>query len=226
MKFIDKEKSLCITWVVLMIWMPFITFIFSHSAYMELGESDMQLVVVLSLLYTVLSYLPILVVFLYDWKDIKQYFNFNYVRLLVLLLGVFIVTIIVSTHTFDYILIYNILNVGIIGFFEEVFFRGLLYPTMKEKRGRGLAVGLNMIIFVSSHIYILLSNGSEVLVIYMFFLILGSYVFVYLFEKTGNLWIVILFHSLYDFQTFSGMLLVITIFVFYMITELRLKNAT
>lgn len=80
---------------------------------------------------------------------------------------------------------------------EEMLFRGIVYPTLKQGGHPRAAWWLTSLLFAAMHF-----NALSFLPLTVFSMIL-----IYLYEKTGSLWASITAHSLFNFANFLFMLL-------------------
>jgi CAAX protease family protein len=80
---------------------------------------------------------------------------------------------------------------------EEMLFRGILYPTIKQSGFPRAAWWVTSLFFAAMH-----CNGLSFLPLTVFSLVL-----IYLYEKTGSLWASITAHSLFNFANFLFLVL-------------------
>lgn len=96
------------------------------------------------------------------------------------------------------------LNVVIlVGFMEEIPFRGVIFQKLHERLSFGWAAIISALIFLELHLVYWFSLGKP-----LTYLLMGSpSIFIFaiiacgLLKRTGGLWGNIVFHSLYDFMT-------------------------
>jgi len=92
-----------------------------------------------------------------------------------------------------------VLSMLLIGFVEEVLFRGFLFRALLEKRGEKPAIIVSAVTFGIGHIVNLLAGQANMETIcQVFFAIAWGFIFTYAFYKGGSLWPCILVHSLVD----------------------------
>jgi hypothetical protein len=80
---------------------------------------------------------------------------------------------------------------------EEMLFRGILYPTLKQRGFPRAAWWVTSLLFAGVH-----CNGLSFLPLLVFSLVL-----IYLYEKTGSLWASITAHSLFNYANFLLLML-------------------
>ena len=76
---------------------------------------------------------------------------------------------------------------------EEMIFRGILYPTLKQAGYPGTALWVTSLLFGAIHM-----NWIAFVPLTLFSLLL-----IWIYEKTGSLWASITAHSLFNFTSFA-----------------------
>lgn len=131
-----------------------------------------------------------------------------YFSMLILLLMVYLISAwmqkSIHMNTFNEICSY-ICYAMLIGFQEEVFFRGLcfrrLYDCSQTKRERQFAFVWTGLLFGAIHFYPLLyENDVPAFLVQMFLAMAWGIVFACIYMENKNIWITILAHGLYDFR--------------------------
>lgn len=98
-----------------------------------------------------------------------------------------------------------VLSMLLIGFVEEVLFRGFLFKALLKKDGEKAAIIVSAVTFGIGHIVNLLAGqGNLETVIQVLFAIAWGFLFTFAFYKSGSLWPCILVHGLVNaFSKFS-----------------------
>lgn len=81
--------------------------------------------------------------------------------------------------------------------FEEIFFRGLLFPSLRHRFGLGAAAVLSSFLFAVLHPYSLPGLAA---------IFLGALASCYAYEKTRSLWPSILAHAANNLMAYLGMI--------------------
>ncbi|RRR71561.1 MAG: CPBP family intramembrane metalloprotease [Candidatus Viridilinea halotolerans] len=79
-----------------------------------------------------------------------------------------------------------LLIAGLVPLVEELFFRGMLYPLLRQRMGAFVAITLNAAIFAAVHVFPLLLPGLFVVGLFL----------AYLRERSGSIWPSVLLHAL------------------------------
>jgi len=98
-----------------------------------------------------------------------------------------------------------VLSMGLVGFLEELIFRGFLFRAM-EKEGHTQAVVISAVTFGAGHIVNLLTGQAtaETLMQILYATAVG-FAFVIAYDRSGSLWPCVVTHSLVNItSTFSG----------------------
>lgn len=99
-----------------------------------------------------------------------------------------------------------VLSMGLVGFLEELIFRGFLFRAIEEKENHTRAVVISAVTFGAGHIVNLLTGQAtaETLMQILYATAVG-FAFVIAFDRGGSLWPCILTHSLVNITSkFSG----------------------
>ena len=101
--------------------------------------------------------------------------------------------------------VFAVLSMLLIGFVEEVLFRGFLFKALLKKDGEKAAIIVSAVTFGIGHIVNLLAGqGNLETVIQVLFAIAWGFLFTFAFYKSGSLWPCILVHGLVNaFSKFS-----------------------
>ena len=95
--------------------------------------------------------------------------------------------------------VYAVVSMALIGFIEEMIFRGFLFRAMLEKHGARTAVIVSAVTFGIGHLVNLFAGqGSWASVMQVLFAISWGFVFTLVYYKSGSLLPCILAHSLVD----------------------------
>ena len=143
-----------------------------------------------------------------DRKNTGKIVTGFYYCVMILLIVVYIVSAVLQTGkykcSFSEVCGY-ICYVMLIGFGEEVFFRGLCFNKLIDyPRSRGeyqFAYILNGVLFGVIHFYpLLFDNDLSTFLVQMVLATFWGIVFACIYEECKNIWIAILAHGLYDFR--------------------------
>ncbi len=102
--------------------------------------------------------------------------------------------------------IFAVISMLLIGFIEEMIFRGFLFRALLKRDPVPIAISISAVTFGIGHIVNLLAGqgGSESLV-QVIFAIAWGFLFTFVFYKSGSLWICITVHGLVDvFSKFAA----------------------
>ncbi len=92
-----------------------------------------------------------------------------------------------------------VLSMLLIGYIEEVIFRGFLFKMMLRQNGEKPAIIVSAVTFGIGHLVNLLAGQTSLeSVIQVFFAIAWGFIFTYVFYKCGSLWPCIAVHGLVD----------------------------
>ena len=95
--------------------------------------------------------------------------------------------------------VFAVLSMLLIGFVEEVLFRGFLFKALLKKDGEKAAIILSAVTFGIGHIVNLLAGqGNLETVIQVLFAIAWGFLFTFAYYKGGSLWPCIVVHALVD----------------------------
>ncbi len=94
-------------------------------------------------------------------------------------------------------------------FFEEIFYRGFLFPQFyknlesknwEEKKRKNIAILMCQSIFSAIHIPVRIIQGSSIedLIISLIALVLFGWIFVYIYLRTENIFVVIVIHAIWN----------------------------
>ena len=95
--------------------------------------------------------------------------------------------------------LWAVLSMALIGYVEELLFRGFLFRALLKKNGPVPAIIVSAVTFGIGHIVNLLAGQANLdTVIQVFFAIAWGFIFTLAFCKGGSLWPCIIIHSLVD----------------------------
>ncbi len=102
--------------------------------------------------------------------------------------------------------VFAVISMLLIGFIEEMIFRGFLFRALLKKDPVPVAITISAVTFGIGHIINLLAGqGNLETLIQVFFAIAWGYLFTFMFYKSGSLWVCIIVHGLVDvFSKFSA----------------------
>lgn len=95
--------------------------------------------------------------------------------------------------------VFAVLSMLLVGFVEELIFRGFLFRALLKKDPVPVAVCISAVTFGIGHIVNLLAGqgGMETL-IQVFFAIAWGFLFTFVFYKSGSIWVCVIVHGLVD----------------------------
>jgi len=95
--------------------------------------------------------------------------------------------------------VYAVLSMLLIGFIEEMIFRGFLFRALLQRDSAPVAVTISAVTFGIGHMLNLLAGqGGWETLLQVFFAVAWGYLFTFLFYKSGSLWVCIAVHGLVD----------------------------
>lgn len=102
--------------------------------------------------------------------------------------------------------VFAVLSMLLIGFIEELIFRGFLFRALLERDSVPVAITISAVTFGIGHIVNLLAGqGGLESLIQVFFAVAWGFLFTFVFYKSGSLWICIIVHGLVDvFSKFAA----------------------
>ena len=102
--------------------------------------------------------------------------------------------------------VFAVLSMLLIGFIEEMLFRGFLFRILLKKDPVPVAITITAVTFGIGHIVNLLAGQANLeTVIQVLFAVAWGYIFTFVFYKSGSLLVCIIVHSLVDaFSMFAG----------------------
>lgn len=102
--------------------------------------------------------------------------------------------------------VYAVISMMLVGFLEEMIFRGFLFRILLKKDPVPVAVTISAVTFGIGHIINLFTGQPSVeTVVQVFFAIAWGFIFTFVFYKSGSLIVCIIVHSLIDvFSKFNG----------------------
>lgn len=102
--------------------------------------------------------------------------------------------------------VFAVLSMMLIGFIEELLFRGFLFRALLKKDSAPVAITISAVTFGIGHLVNLLAGqGGWESLIQVIFAIAWGFLFTLVFYKSGSLWICILVHALVDvFSKFAA----------------------
>ena len=101
---------------------------------------------------------------------------------------------------------YAMISMALVGFVEEMLFRGFLFRTLLKKDGPKVAIIVSAVTFGIGHIVNLLAGMATVENLMMIvFAVAWGFIFTMVYYKSGNLLLCILVHSVIDvLSTIAG----------------------
>lgn len=102
--------------------------------------------------------------------------------------------------------VFAVISMALIGFVEEMIFRGFLFRVLLKKDPAPVAITISAVTFGIGHIVNLFTgHGNLETVIQIFYAIAWGFIFTFVFYKSGSLIMCIITHSLIDvFSEFSA----------------------
>ncbi len=102
--------------------------------------------------------------------------------------------------------VYAVLSMLLVGYVEEVLFRGFLFKALLKKDGPRPAIIISAVTFGIGHIVNLLAGQANLeTVAQVFFAVAWGFLFTFAFYKSGSLWPCVVIHCLVDvFSKFAG----------------------
>ena len=98
--------------------------------------------------------------------------------------------------------VFAVISMLLVGFIEEMIFRGLLFRSLLNRDSVPVAVSITAVTFGIGHIVNLLAGqGNMETVIQVFFAVAWGYLFTFVFYKSGSLWVCIVVHGMVDVFT-------------------------
>lgn len=95
--------------------------------------------------------------------------------------------------------LFAVLSMLLIGFIEEMIFRGFLFRILLKRNSAASAITISAVTFGIGHIVNLLAGQvSTETVIQVLFAIAWGFIFTFVFYKSGSLWICIIVHGIVD----------------------------
>lgn len=95
--------------------------------------------------------------------------------------------------------LFAVMSMMLIGFIEELIFRGFLFRALLARASTPVAVTISAVTFGIGHIVNLLAGqGNMETLIQVFFAIAWGFLFTMVFYKSGSLWVCIVVHGLVD----------------------------
>ena len=104
-----------------------------------------------------------------------------------------------ESHHHGMALVYALLSMILIGWIEEIIFRGFLFKAIEKRRGIKIAIAISAITFGIGHILNLVAQPGFETLLQVIYAIAFGFMFVYIFIKTKSLWPCIILHSIIDF---------------------------
>lgn len=102
--------------------------------------------------------------------------------------------------------VYAVVSMALVGFAEEMIFRGFLFRILLKKDPAPVAIIISAVTFGIGHIVNLFTGQANITtVVQIFFAIAWGFIFTFVFYKSGSLVMCIIVHSLIDvLSRFSG----------------------
>ncbi len=95
--------------------------------------------------------------------------------------------------------VFAVISMLLIGFIEEMVFRGFLFRILLKKDPVPVAVTISAVTFGIGHIVNLLAGQANLeTVIQVFFAVAWGFIFTMVFYKSGSLWVCIIVHGMVD----------------------------
>jgi len=95
--------------------------------------------------------------------------------------------------------VFAVISMMLVGFVEEVIFRGLLFRAMLKKDSPAVSIAVSAVTFGIGHIVNLFAGQANLeTVIQIFFAVAWGFIFTFAFYKSGCLWINIIVHGIVD----------------------------
>lgn len=95
--------------------------------------------------------------------------------------------------------VFAVVSMLLIGFIEEMVFRGFLFRILLKKDPVSVAVTISAVTFGIGHIVNLLAGQANLeTVIQVFFAVAWGFIFTMVFYKSGSLWVCIIVHGMVD----------------------------
>lgn len=95
--------------------------------------------------------------------------------------------------------VFAVLSMLLVGFIEEMIFRGFLFRALLKKDPPPVAITISAVTFGIGHIVNLLAGqGGLESLIQVFFAIAWGFLFTFVFYQSGSLWVCIIVHGLVD----------------------------
>lgn len=95
--------------------------------------------------------------------------------------------------------VYAVISMLLIGFVEEMIFRGFLFRILPEKDPAPVAIIISAVTFGIGHIVNLFTGQASLeTILQIIYAIAWGFIFTYVFYKSGCLWICIIVHGMID----------------------------
>lgn len=172
----------------------------------ELGDSSIWMMIA-NIIITILT-----IVFIKKYK-LEEKYGLNNIPIISKKYLYFIPLIILATCNFwggfklNYTglpLLYASITMILIGWIEEIIFRGFLFKAIEKEDGIKKAIIISAITFGIGHILNLVSQPGIDTLMQVIYAISFGFMFVFLFIKTKSLWPCIILHSIVDFTSLYG----------------------
>lgn len=102
--------------------------------------------------------------------------------------------------------VFAVVSMLLIGFVEEVIFRGFLFRAILKRRSAPVAIGISAVTFGIGHIFNFFAGQTDIeTVMQIFFAVAMGFIFTFVFYKSCCIWICVAVHGLIDvFSKFSA----------------------
>lgn len=102
--------------------------------------------------------------------------------------------------------VFAVLSMLLVGFIEELIFRGFLFRALLKRNSPSLAITISAVTFGIGHIVNLFAGQADMeTLIQVFFAIAWGFLFTFVFYKSASLWVCIIVHGLVDvFSKFAA----------------------
>ena len=173
-----------------------------------------------------IRYAPILIVsMIFFKKDVKKWLRLQNRKSVIGLLVVYFGYTIIVNLLYGYPdgimapIVYAIMLLCTVGVFEELLFRGIVYHDFKKRHSEGFAIIMSTLMFVCMHVSVILTGDIGSIVLFAVLASMLSLSFIYLNKNTGNLWVSIICHALWDMNISVGLVVIFLLVMFYVIKD-------
>ena len=102
--------------------------------------------------------------------------------------------------------VWAVISMLLVGFIEELIFRGFLFRALLDRNAAGVAVAISAVTFGIGHIVNLLAGQGDLeTLLQVIFAVAWGFLFTLVFYRSGSLWICVAVHGLVDvFSKFAA----------------------